>query len=227
MPNKPDKFGIKFWLASDVSTKYIINGFPYLGKEENRGASTPLGKFVVLKLMEPFTGCGRSVTTDNFFTSASLATKLLEKRTTLVGTIRGNKRELPKLAKQKKDVMPRFSTKLYKSSHCSLTIYKSKPNIKVLLLSSKHKSVSIETYGKRIPETTCRRFSTGAKGRKRKRKYPENINKSKFGFYCANAEKVPNRFLQRKQNYEKLFQMQQICVWKMYHREPNNLQNMR
>lgn len=99
MPNKPNKFGIKFWLASDVSTKYIINGFSYLEKEEKRGASTPLAKFVVLKLMEPFTGCERSVTTDNFFTSASLATKLLEKRTTLLETIRGSIRELPKLAK--------------------------------------------------------------------------------------------------------------------------------
>lgn len=153
MPNKPDKFGIKFWLASDVSTKYVINGFPYLGKDENRGTSSTLGEFVVLKLLEPFTGCGRSVTTDNFFTSASLAAKLLEKRTTIVGTIRSNKRELPKFAKQAKDGMPRFSTKLYKSSHCSLTIYKSKPNKKVLLLSSKHTSISIEKNGKRIPET--------------------------------------------------------------------------
>jgi len=39
-------------------------------------------------------GCGRTVTADNFFTSISLATKLLAKRTTLVGTIRSNKREL-------------------------------------------------------------------------------------------------------------------------------------
>ena len=29
--SKPDKFGIKFWLAADTS-KYLINGFPYLGK---------------------------------------------------------------------------------------------------------------------------------------------------------------------------------------------------
>ncbi|XP_033178873.1 piggyBac transposable element-derived protein 4-like [Bombus impatiens] len=69
MPNKPDKFGIKFWLACDVNSKCIINGFPYLGKDEKRENSIPLGKFVVLKLMEPFTGCGRNVTTDNFFTS--------------------------------------------------------------------------------------------------------------------------------------------------------------
>lgn len=34
MPNKPHKFGIKFWLAVDVKTKYILNSFPYLGKDE-------------------------------------------------------------------------------------------------------------------------------------------------------------------------------------------------
>ena len=153
MPNKPDKFGIKFWLASDVESKYIVNGFPYLGKDEMRPSAIPLSDFVVLKLTEPFTGCGRNITTDNFFTSTSLATKLLSNRTTLVGTIRANKRELPKPAKQKKDNMARFSTHLYKSNNCTLTIYKSKPNKKFLVLSSKHKFVKIEKTGKYIPET--------------------------------------------------------------------------
>lgn len=80
MPNKPDKFGIKFWLASDVDSKYVINALPYLGKDEYRPSSVPLSEYVVLKLIEPFTGCGRTVTTDNFFTSKSLATQLLAKK---------------------------------------------------------------------------------------------------------------------------------------------------
>ena len=58
MPNKPDKFGIKFWLTSDVNSEYVINRFPYLGNDEQRESSIPLGEFVVLKLMEPFMGCG-------------------------------------------------------------------------------------------------------------------------------------------------------------------------
>lgn len=74
MPNKPNKFGIKFWLASDVSSKYVLNGFPYLGKDEQQPSSMLLSEHV-LKLVEPYTGCGRNVTTDNFFTSMSLATK--------------------------------------------------------------------------------------------------------------------------------------------------------
>ncbi|KAL9918981.1 uncharacterized protein ACN427_001074 isoform 2-T2 [Glossina fuscipes fuscipes] len=91
MPKKPDKFGIKFWLASDLSNKYIVNGFPHLGKDEGRESSIPLGEFVTLKLAESYTGHERNITVDNFFTSASLASKLLTKRTTLVGTIRRNK----------------------------------------------------------------------------------------------------------------------------------------
>ncbi|KAJ4437694.1 hypothetical protein ANN_17839 [Periplaneta americana] len=30
MGNEPDKFGIKFWLAVDTSSKYLQSGFPYL-----------------------------------------------------------------------------------------------------------------------------------------------------------------------------------------------------
>lgn len=153
MPNKPDKFGIKFWLASDVRSKYIINGFPYLGKDESRDPSVPLGEFVTMKLAKPYVGCGRNITTDNFFTSLPLATKLLAKKTTIVGTIRANRKELPRLAKLKNDDMALFSTKLYRSNNCMLTVYKAKPRKKVLILSSMHNSVQIEKNNARTPET--------------------------------------------------------------------------
>ena len=61
----------------------------------------------------------------------SLAMKWLAKKTKLVGTIRGHKRELPKAAKQMKDNMSHFSTFLYESENCVLTIYKSKLNKRV------------------------------------------------------------------------------------------------
>ena len=34
--NKPDKFGMKFWLAVYVEFKYILNAIPYLGKDRSR-----------------------------------------------------------------------------------------------------------------------------------------------------------------------------------------------
>ncbi|KAL2742251.1 piggyBac transposable element-derived protein 4-like [Vespula maculifrons] len=87
--NKCDKFGIKFSLASDTNSKYIAMSLPYLGKEEFRSL-IPFDEFVVLKIVEIFTGRWRNIPTDNFFTSASLATKLLTKRTILFGVTEEN-----------------------------------------------------------------------------------------------------------------------------------------
>lgn len=75
-------------------------------REKNIQFQIPFRKFVVLKL-EPFTGYEKNVTTDNFFTSVSLAMKLLAKNIIIVGIIRGNKREL--LAKEQKEKMTLFS----------------------------------------------------------------------------------------------------------------------
>ena len=85
MANKLDKFGIKFWLAVDMKSKYILNAIPYLGKDEARRATQRLSESVVIKLVEPYLGKGRNITTDNFFTSTHLATELWKKRCHLSG----------------------------------------------------------------------------------------------------------------------------------------------
>ena len=48
--------------------------------------------------------------------------------------------------------MTLFSSNLYKSENCTLTVYKSKSKVKVLLLSTKHTGVRIEDNYKRVPE---------------------------------------------------------------------------
>ncbi|XP_048857205.1 uncharacterized protein LOC125724512 [Brienomyrus brachyistius] len=82
---KPDKFGIKFWVACDLKSKYICNVLPYLGKDPSCPSGERLSENVVMRLMEPFLDKGRNVTTDNFFTSLSLAQKLLSRKTTILG----------------------------------------------------------------------------------------------------------------------------------------------
>lgn len=76
MLNKPDKFGVKFWILAELNSKYCLNLKPYLGKDEER--VTSLGTHVVMTLMEPYFGRGYNVTTDNFFTSVELAQTLLD-----------------------------------------------------------------------------------------------------------------------------------------------------
>ncbi|XP_033971282.1 piggyBac transposable element-derived protein 4-like [Trematomus bernacchii] len=150
MPNKPDKFGIKFCLAADVDSKYMLNGFPYLGKDASRPATQRLGENVVLRLVEPFVGKGRNITTDNFFTSLPLAKALLAKNTSLVGTIKRNKRELPPSVQGRSEL---FSTKVLKSDKVVLSVYQCKPRRNVTILSTQHQHVAISTERKKKPET--------------------------------------------------------------------------
>lgn len=48
MPYQAGKFGIKFWLVSGVKSKYVINGFAYMGRDETRQPTVPLSESVVL-----------------------------------------------------------------------------------------------------------------------------------------------------------------------------------
>lgn len=150
MANNPDKFGIKFWLAADVETKYMLNGYPYLGKDPSRPATQSLGESVVLKLMEPFLGKGRNVTTDNFFTSLPLAHKLLARNTSLVGTTNKSKRSLPSSAHLKAGL---HDTKVMQSDSATLAIYQGKEKKNVCILSTMHTSVEIRDDVRKRPET--------------------------------------------------------------------------
>ncbi|XP_076841405.1 uncharacterized protein LOC143485760 [Brachyhypopomus gauderio] len=99
---KPDKFGIKFWIAADLKTKYMCNALPYLGKDSSRPKGERLSENVVMRLMEPYLDKGRTVTTDNYFTSLSLANRLLARNTALLGTINKIRREIHPPAKNTK-----------------------------------------------------------------------------------------------------------------------------
>ena len=57
------------------------------------------------------------------------------------------------MLKGKKDKITLFSLHLYKLENCMLTVYKSKSNVKVFLLSAKHTGVQVEHNYKHVPET--------------------------------------------------------------------------
>ncbi|XP_068204475.1 piggyBac transposable element-derived protein 4-like isoform X1 [Palaemon carinicauda] len=85
--NKPAKYGIKLVMACDTETYYMCNAIPYLGMG-TATTSTPLGEYFTLELTRPFRKTGRIVTTDNWFTSLSLAKGLRQFGMHLVGAIR-------------------------------------------------------------------------------------------------------------------------------------------
>ncbi|XP_027864911.1 uncharacterized protein LOC114139283 [Xiphophorus couchianus] len=148
---KPDKFGIKFWVACDLKAKYICNVFPYLGKDPSRPSGERLSETVVMRLMEPFMDKGRTVTTDNFFTSLSLAQRLLSRKTTILGTVNKRHREIPQSAKRKDRT--EFTTQVFSTTGATLTVYVPKRKKAVYILSSMHSVVETEDTTKRKPNT--------------------------------------------------------------------------
>ena len=95
--NKPEKFGIKFWLLVEVESKYVVNLRPYLeAQEKERKQGVPLARDVVLRLISPVKSKGYNITTDNFFTSVALAEKLEVIATTVVETVRANSKGITK-----------------------------------------------------------------------------------------------------------------------------------
>ena len=151
MANNPDKFGIKFWLAVDSESHYLVNGFLYLGKDAQRPTYQSVSEYVVTKLAEPFLNKGQNITCNNFFTSVMLAKSLKSKKTSIVGTVNKIQREVPKAIKTIK--LPLYSTRIFKNEELTLMVYQGKPLKNVLILSSVHRSVAILDTSKKLPES--------------------------------------------------------------------------
>lgn len=150
MPSKPDKYGLKIWWIACAKTFYPLQGKAYLGKEGNR-AESGLGKRVVLELSEPFSGTGRNITCDNYFTDLDLAMELLQKKLTLVGTVRKNKRFIPKEFLPHRQREENSSIFGFQEKH-TLVSYVPKKNKAVVLLSSMHHTNDIVVEDSRKPE---------------------------------------------------------------------------
>ena len=147
MPNKPDKYGIKFWVLVDVKSKYVANITPYLGaQEKEQRGDVPLGESVVLKITEHIKGKGYNICCDNFFTSLPLAEKLQQEKLSLVGTIKKNRRDLSKvMTEPQKGSINSSNFFWHKKSGAMFVKYQPKPKKTVCLLSTMHSTPDVDT----------------------------------------------------------------------------------
>ncbi|GBP79127.1 PiggyBac transposable element-derived protein 4 [Eumeta japonica] len=104
---------------------------------------------LVLRLSENIYNTGRNITCDNFFTSIPLINKLeSQHKLTVIGTIRKNKRELPKHFTEIRGRAEKSSLFGHRGN-CSLVSYVPKKGKNVLLVSSMHDDAQInEDTGK-------------------------------------------------------------------------------
>jgi hypothetical protein len=145
-PQKAHKYGVKIFKVS-FGQGYTWNLNIYSGKTLDKGNSIPTN--VVMKLCEPLFHAGRIIVTDNYYTSLDLATRLLEKSTNLLGTLRANRKGNPK------DVISRKLKRgelIAKQNEKGVTVMKWCDKRDILILSTLHGSetVSVQRRNKEI-----------------------------------------------------------------------------
>nr|CAH7754010.1 unnamed protein product [Callosobruchus chinensis] len=141
--SKPNKYGIKVYALVDSRMFYTANLEVYAGKQPDGPYKLDnSARSVVMRLAQPILNTGRNLTMDNYFTSIPLGKELLEKRTTIVSTIRKNKKEIPPMFFNKG--RPERSTMFVFSESGMLSSYLPKKNKNVLLYSTMHDDGTID-----------------------------------------------------------------------------------
>ena len=145
-PGKAHRYGVKIYKLCDLQG-YTYTSSVYIGKNAvaHRGQPTTTTSHsaqIVLDLAEKYLKSGRTITTDNFYTSVALANILLKNETHLVGTIRKNRAGNPKevtTAKLKQGEI------VGRENADGIVVAKWRSKREVLMLSTKHDLKSIST----------------------------------------------------------------------------------
>lgn len=138
IPSKPNKYGLKVFALCDAKTFYTSAMEVYVGLQpDGPYRQDNSAKCVVERLCQSIYGSNRNVTTDNWFTSMPLADSLKDKKLTLLGTMRKNKREIPPEMTQDNG-RPEGSSIFAFQEDRTLVSYVPKRKKNVLVLSTMH-----------------------------------------------------------------------------------------
>ena len=145
-PGKAHKYGVKIYKLCDPEG-YTYTSQVYSGKDGYASRDWPTSNTthstqIVLDLAEQYLKTGRTVTTDNYYTSVALANMLLENQTHLVGTLCKNRAGNPKVVVnahlQKGEVVGR-------ENEDGTVVAKWKSKREVLMLSTKRDLEMVDT----------------------------------------------------------------------------------
>jgi len=145
IPSKPAKYGIKIWTLCDSKTSYFLKGQIYTGKETGAKPEKMQGMRVVADLTNAL--IGQNITIDNFFTSYNLGQLLIQRKLTMLGTVRKNKPELPLFTNTEV-----HSTSFYFTGDTAVLNYVPKKYKSVVLMSTLHPEKAISFRDDKKPQ---------------------------------------------------------------------------
>ncbi|XP_065652956.1 piggyBac transposable element-derived protein 4-like [Hydra vulgaris] len=152
---KRARFGIKVYELT-TADGITLDFLAYCGTgmyDDDKNSTMPLSQRIPIELMGPFLNKGHIVFTDNYYTSPSLASYLLSKKTYICGTICANRKHYSKEILN--DQLAKGTAVFYKTRNednkmlaCKYRATKDKSGNKqkvVYMLSTYHNPVMVET----------------------------------------------------------------------------------
>ncbi|ELP92565.1 hypothetical protein EIN_073180 [Entamoeba invadens IP1] len=158
--SKPQRYSIKFWMCCDCESGMVINLQMYCGKCDNKEENQ--GFRVTIDMVAPQLCMGKFVIVvcDNFFCSLRLVHYLAQYGSTLLGTVRKNRVEVPEEAKQIKRYDPNDdkkattreadTTEVYTKGVCKLLSYYNEKKKLVLIMTTMHNAKELYTVQKEV-----------------------------------------------------------------------------
>ena len=88
MPSKSTTYSIKIFWLRDASLTYASNARIHVGRQPGSEPEKNLGQNVVIQLTSPLQGSGRNVTFNNYFTGVPQTKAMIQRKLTIVGTMK-------------------------------------------------------------------------------------------------------------------------------------------
>lgn len=143
MPQKPSRYGIKLYILSESKTGYVWNFDIFCGQAN---AITE----VVMNLLDSLAGKGHTLFTDRYYTSPTLAAKLENVQTALVGTVQKNRIGMPRALRN--PILQKGEQIFRRKGNVLVLCWKDKRE--VYMLSTKHKATMVTYNDRRGREKT-------------------------------------------------------------------------
>ena len=142
-PSKPEKYGLLYRSLCDAKVPYTYSTLPYAAKPEVIGANDyyvtsfdEYTKWLVNNFQIYGTLQGQNISLDRYFTSVTLAEWCLEKNITIVGTLKSNRKGIPKemkgVAAGRRKAL-RFATPRMKKQCCYRKLTRRRKGRKIFL----------------------------------------------------------------------------------------------
>ena len=161
-PSKPAKYRLLYRSLCDAKVPYTYSTLPYAGKPEVIGANDyyvtgcdEYTKWLVNNFQIYGTLQGRNISLDRYFTSVTLAEWCLERNITIVGTLKSDRKGIPKEMKGVADREEKSTVFCYSEDEKKMLLSyidkKKKGKKNILALTTMHNQVKLSVDERKKP----------------------------------------------------------------------------